>query len=72
MGKEEQIKAIMQRDGSYDGKFWYGVKSTKIVCIPSCKAKIPLEKNIELFATFEQAIENGYRPCKICMKNICL
>lgn len=44
MEKEEKIKAIMNRDSSYDGKFYYGVKSTGIVCKPSCKAKNPHEK----------------------------
>lgn len=68
MEKEEKIKAIMNRDSSYDGKFYYGVKSTGIVCKPSCKAKNPHEKNIVLFDTFEQAIDAGFRPCKICMK----
>ena len=46
MEKEEKIKAIMNRDSNYDGKFYYGVKSTGIVCKPSCKAKNPHEKNI--------------------------
>lgn len=35
MEREEKIKAIMNRDSSYDGKFCYGVKSTGIVCKPS-------------------------------------
>ena len=68
MEREEKIKAIMNRDSSYDGKFCYGVKSTGIVCKPSCKAKNPHEKNIVLFDTPEQAANAGYRPCKICMK----
>lgn len=68
MEREEKIKAIMNRDSSYDGKFCYGVKSTGIVCKPSCKARKPNEKNIVLFDTPEQAANAGYRPCKICMK----
>lgn len=68
MEREEKIKAIMNRDNSYDGKFCYGVKSTGIVCKPSCKARKPNEKNIVLFDTPEQAANAGYRPCKICMK----
>ncbi len=68
MEREEKIKAIMNRDSSYDGKFCYGVKSTGIVCKPSCKARKPHERNIVLFDTPEQATNAGYRPCKICMK----
>lgn len=68
MEREEKIKAIMNRDSSYDGKFCYGVKSTGIVCKSSCKARKPHERNIVLFDTPEQAANAGYRPCKICMK----
>ena len=68
MEREEKIKAIMNRDSSYDGKFCYGVKSTGIVCKPSCKARKPHERSIVLFDTPAQAANAGYRPCKICMK----
>lgn len=65
---EEKIKAIQTRDARYDGTFVYGVKTTGVVCKPSCKAKVPKMENIEIFDTLEQALEKGYRPCKICMK----
>lgn len=68
MDEKERIKAILDRDSRYDGVLWYGVKSTGIVCKPSCSAKIPLLKNIELFDRLEDALKSGYRPCKICMK----
>lgn len=68
MTTEDKIEAIQKRDARCDGMFVYGVKSTGIVCKPSCKAKVPKVENIELFDTVEQAIEKGYRPCKICMK----
>lgn len=68
MDEKEKMKVILDRDSRYDGVFWYGVKSTGIVCKPSCSAKIPLLKNIELFDHVEDAIKRGYRTCKICMK----
>ena len=49
MDEKEKIKAILDRNSRYDGVFWYGVKSTGIVCKPSCSAKVPLLKNIKLF-----------------------
>lgn len=70
MDKQEKIKAIQNRDNKYDGKFFCGVKTTKIVCFPSCPSRTPLEKNIELFDTLEEAIQNGYRPCKRCNPDI--
>lgn len=66
MNEQEKLQAIQKRDKSYDGKFIFGVKTTKIICRPGCTARIPLEKNIVLFDTMEEAIEKGYRPCKRC------
>lgn len=70
MDEKEKIQAILNRDSRYDGKFQYGVKSTGIVYKPSCSAKIPLLKNIELSNWLEDALKSGYRPCKICMKEM--
>lgn len=68
MDEKEKTKAILDRDSRYDGVFWYGVRSTGIVCKPSCNAKVPSLKNVELFDRLEDALKSGYRPCKICMK----
>ena len=51
---------------NYNGKFFLAVKTTRIFCIPSCKAKIPLLKNVEFFETKNEAIQAGYRGCKRC------
>ncbi|MHA2227472.1 MAG: bifunctional transcriptional activator/DNA repair enzyme AdaA [Candidatus Hodarchaeales archaeon] len=63
---EEMIKARVARDASYDGQFFVGVRTMKIYCLPSCKAKLALEKNTEFFSTREEAEEAGYRSCKRC------
>ena len=64
---EEKIRAVRNRDKSYRYKFFVAVKTTKIVCTPDCSAK-PLEKNIVFYDTLNDALQTGYRPCKICMK----
>ena len=66
MERTKQISAVKNRDKRYDGKFFVAVKSTKIVCPPSCYSRIPLEKNMVFFDTLEEALKNGYRPCKLC------
>lgn len=66
MTREEKIQAIQNRDKEFDSQFIYGVKNTKIVCKPGCPAKVPSEKNIVFFNTLEEAVQNGYRPCKRC------
>ncbi len=69
MDDKEKIEAIINRDSRYDDVFCYGVKTTGIVCKPSCPAKCPKIDNIEIFDTPEQAIQRGYRLCKICMRH---
>ncbi|MFW9779748.1 MAG: Ada metal-binding domain-containing protein [Candidatus Heimdallarchaeota archaeon] len=63
---EDMIHIAKACDNSYDGKFWVAVKTTKIYCLPSCKAKSPLPENVTFYATREEAIENDFRGCKRC------
>lgn len=66
MDKKEMLQAIQNRDKSYNGRFIFGVKTTKIICVAGCPSKIPIEKNIIFFSSLTEAIQNGYRPCKRC------
>ncbi len=66
MTDEEKYKFIGCRDTKYDGVFYTAVKTTGIFCLPSCKAKKPLEKNVIFYDTKDKAIKNGFRACKIC------
>jgi AraC family transcriptional regulator of adaptative response/methylated-DNA-[protein]-cysteine methyltransferase len=59
-------RAYLARDGSYNGLFFLGVRTTGIFCRPTCPARKPLPKNVEYFATTRAAIAAGYRPCKRC------
>lgn len=63
---DEQWEAIKNKDASYDGQFFYALKTTKIVCKPSCVKKTCSPKNVVIFSTVEEAIEAGYQPCKRC------
>lgn len=60
------IRAMRESDESYNGRFFVGVHSTKIYCLPSCPARIPLLKNIRFYPTRESAIAAGLRGCKRC------
>jgi AraC family transcriptional regulator of adaptative response/methylated-DNA-[protein]-cysteine methyltransferase len=59
-------RAFLAGDGSYDGVFFTGVKTTGIFCRPSCTARKPLPQNVEFFATPREALFSGYRACKRC------
>lgn len=62
----EQWQAIMLNDMSYDKKFYYGVKTTKIFCRPSCKSRPPRMENVKIFLDPKQALDEDFRPCKRC------
>jgi AraC family transcriptional regulator of adaptative response/methylated-DNA-[protein]-cysteine methyltransferase len=59
-------KAFAQKDPAFDGTFFVAVKTTGIFCRPVCRAKPPLLKNVEFFATAQKCVQEGYRPCKLC------
>jgi len=63
---DEKWQAVIGNDASYDGRFFYAVKTTGIFCRPSCKSKPPRQENIRMFRTADQALSEGFRPCKRC------
>jgi methylphosphotriester-DNA--protein-cysteine methyltransferase len=63
---EEMTRARIRRDDSYDGNFYVGVRTMKIYCLPSCKARLSLKENMVFFVTREKATAAGYRSCKRC------
>lgn len=63
---DEKWRAIVCNDTAYDGSFFYGVKTTRIFCRPSCKSKAPNRENVRLFADARQALSARFRPCKRC------
>ncbi|SDH86291.1 bifunctional transcriptional activator/DNA repair enzyme AdaA [Alteribacillus bidgolensis] len=62
----EMVTIANSCDPSYDGVFFYAVKTTGIFCRPSCKSKNPNKENITFFQTPEDAKRAGFRPCKRC------
>jgi len=59
-------KALVDRESNYVGIFYVGVKTTSVFCIATCRARKPKFENVEFYTTFKDALEAGYRPCKIC------
>ncbi len=60
------IAAFLSRDGSYDGVFFTGVRTTGVFCRPTCSAKKPREENVDFFPSTSDALVAGFRPCKRC------
>jgi AraC family transcriptional regulator of adaptative response / DNA-3-methyladenine glycosylase II len=53
-------------DSAYDGRFFTGVLTTGIYCLPSCKARKPHRRNVRFFPSVESARAAGLRPCRKC------
>ncbi|RAP78317.1 bifunctional transcriptional activator/DNA repair enzyme AdaA [Paenibacillus montanisoli] len=62
----EMWRAIEACDAAYDGKFFYGVRTTGIFCRPSCKSRTPLQEHVRIFSSTDAALADQYRPCKRC------
>ena len=59
-------RALVNRDSSFEGIFFVGVRTTGIFCRPTCSAKKPARENVDFFATPSEALHGGYRPCLRC------
>ena len=57
---------VLASDASCNGRFFFGVTSTGIYCLPSCHAKKPKPENTRFFPTVEAARASGLRACKKC------
>ncbi len=66
LSEATMYQAVKTSDASFDGVFFFAVKTTKIFCRPTCPARIPLLKNVEFFQSASEAVYAGYRPCKRC------
>lgn len=59
-------RARVQRDRRYDGRFFSGVRTTRIYCRPVCPVRPALGRNVEFYATAAAAEAAGFRPCLRC------
>ena len=63
---ENRWIAVVGRDKSQDGHFYYSVKTTGVYCRPSCGARLARRENVAFHASAEEAERAGFRPCKRC------
>jgi AraC family transcriptional regulator, regulatory protein of adaptative response / methylated-DNA-[protein]-cysteine methyltransferase len=59
-------RALVQRASDYVGIFFVAVKTTGVFCIATCRARKPKRENVEFYTHFKEALQAGFRPCKIC------
>jgi AraC family transcriptional regulator of adaptative response/methylated-DNA-[protein]-cysteine methyltransferase len=59
-------QAIATRDPRADGRFVYGVTSTRIFCRPTCPSRRPRRDRVRVFAAPADAAAAGFRACRRC------
>lgn len=59
-------EAVVTKERSADGCFYYAVKTTGVFCLPSCSSRLPNRVNVEFFDSCQEALKAGYRACKKC------
>jgi len=67
--RDPRWQAVVARDSSADGKFFYSVRTTGVYCRPSCAARAARPENVAFYPTAADAERAGFRPCKRCKPN---
>ncbi|HEV3177815.1 MAG TPA: Ada metal-binding domain-containing protein [Stellaceae bacterium] len=63
---EECERARIARDPAYDGRFFIGVRTTRIYCRPVCPARPAKAENVRFYPSAAAAEAAGFRPCLRC------
>src|SRR6516225_1709615 len=66
VGNDSQWEAVVHRDASCDGEFFFAVSTTGVYCRPSCPARRPRRENVRFFRRSEDAEKAGFRACLRC------
>jgi AraC family transcriptional regulator of adaptative response / DNA-3-methyladenine glycosylase II len=63
---ENCYRALLTHDARFDGRFFVGVRSTRIYCRPVCTVRLPKRENCRFFRSAAAAEVEGFRPCLRC------
>jgi AraC family transcriptional regulator, regulatory protein of adaptative response / methylated-DNA-[protein]-cysteine methyltransferase len=59
-------RARVGRDTAYDGRFFTGVRTTRIYCRPVCPVRPARAENVGFYPSAAAAEAEGFRPCLRC------
>jgi AraC family transcriptional regulator, regulatory protein of adaptative response / methylated-DNA-[protein]-cysteine methyltransferase len=59
-------KAVRDKNGEFDGAFFFAVRTTGIFCRPSCSSRTPKREHVSFFANADEAEIAGFRACLRC------
>ena len=63
---ESRYGAVVDRDRSADGQFFYAVTTTGVYCHPSCASRSPNRENVRFYDSAAAAEAAGFRACRRC------
>jgi AraC family transcriptional regulator of adaptative response/methylated-DNA-[protein]-cysteine methyltransferase len=66
MDDDERYRLTAARDPAAEGRFWVAVRTTGVVCRPTCPSRLPLRQNVEFHDTPWGALVAGFRACRRC------
>ena len=66
LSRDEMYERVVANDAAFNGRFFLGVLTTGIYCLPSCRARRPLRTNVDFFENVDAARAAGLRPCRRC------
>lgn len=66
LDEAECERARVGRDPGYDGRFFTGVRTTRIYCRPVCPVRPARGTNVRFYPTAAAAESAGFRPCLRC------
>ena len=49
LSRDEMYERVVANDAALNGRFFLGVLTTGIYCLPSCRARRPLRSNVDFF-----------------------
>ncbi len=64
--KEKMHDAFLHPKENRSDSFFVGVVSSGVFNKANCLSKKPLKENMVFFSSTKEALDYGYRPCKIC------
>ena len=63
---EARWEAVVRRERTADGVFYYAVHTTGVYCRPSCAARLARREHVRFYATCAEAEQAGFRACRRC------
>jgi methylphosphotriester-DNA--protein-cysteine methyltransferase len=66
LDRAECDRARLARDPAYDGRFYSGVRATRVYCRPVCPVRPAQSRNVLSYPSAAAAEAAGFRPCLRC------